>query len=286
MLLNARELTAHELELRRATCKPGTPRSASGIVVAPERRMSSLVTTLIAAAAELSVSAVRDTDVTSMSISSSMLSRFSATWRSHVLRCGCMSGGSRTTAQLPAPRERARREILRMTYPFESVSAVSSASAADSSASFGGLLSKSIDVLRHGLLRAQALAPACEQQNRRARRHRLDGRGNCAAVDVGHAQVGHHDVERSGLLAGSGERVDAGLAAVRSRHRVAFVIQHMQQRLRDQRIVVDHQQIQRSMRTQSRPASLQPPPQLGAALNCKRTVVPAPGALSISICAS
>ena len=78
MLLNARELTAHEFELRRATCTPGTPRSASGIVVAPERRMSSLVTTLTAAAAELRVSAVRDTDVTSMSISSSMLRRLSA----------------------------------------------------------------------------------------------------------------------------------------------------------------------------------------------------------------
>ena len=68
MLLNARELTAHEFELRRATCMPGTPRSASGMVVAPERRMSSLVTTLTAAAAELSVSAVRDTDVTSMAM--------------------------------------------------------------------------------------------------------------------------------------------------------------------------------------------------------------------------
>ena len=139
MLLNARELTAHEFELRRATCKPGTPRSASGIVVAPERRMSSLVTTLIAAAAELSVSAVRDTDVTSMSISSSMLRRFSAV--DAVMSCdaaACPLGHNNSAV---ASAEGASASgILRMTYPFESVSAVISASAADNSASFGGLL--------------------------------------------------------------------------------------------------------------------------------------------------
>jgi hypothetical protein len=76
MLLNPREATAQLLELRRATWMPGTPRNASGKLVAPERRMSSCVTTAIAAAAPPSGSAVRETDVTSIWLSSRMLSFF------------------------------------------------------------------------------------------------------------------------------------------------------------------------------------------------------------------
>jgi hypothetical protein len=63
-LLNPRELTAQVLDDWRPTCIPGTWRNASGIDVAPDRRMSSLVTTATAAAESPSRSAVRDTDVT------------------------------------------------------------------------------------------------------------------------------------------------------------------------------------------------------------------------------
>ena len=73
-LLNPRELIAQELALCCATCRPGTSRSASGRLVAPERRMCSLVTTAIAAAAPPRVSAVLETEVTLTSMSSSRLS--------------------------------------------------------------------------------------------------------------------------------------------------------------------------------------------------------------------
>jgi hypothetical protein len=51
-LLKPRDAIAQVFESRFATCKPGTPRKLSAIVVAPERRMSSFVTTVTAAAAD------------------------------------------------------------------------------------------------------------------------------------------------------------------------------------------------------------------------------------------
>src|SRR5438128_622016 len=57
---------------------PGSKRSASATLVAPERRISSLVTTATAAAAPPRLSLFLETDVTSISKSSSRLSFFSA----------------------------------------------------------------------------------------------------------------------------------------------------------------------------------------------------------------
>src|SRR3569833_605783 len=76
--LNPRERTDHEVDVSRATNRPGTNLRASGTVVAPERRMSSAVSIDTAAAAFRRLSGVLDTEVTSTSISCSMLSRLSA----------------------------------------------------------------------------------------------------------------------------------------------------------------------------------------------------------------
>src|SRR6185436_9508854 len=75
-LLKPRALTAQALAVCSPTWMPGTSRSASGMLVAPERRMVSRVTTATAAAASRNDSSVRDTDVISTFMSSSGLMRF------------------------------------------------------------------------------------------------------------------------------------------------------------------------------------------------------------------
>lgn len=62
-------VTEEDVELQMG--RQRSPRSASGIVVVPERRKSSLVRTATAAAASARVSRVRETEVTSVSDSSS-----------------------------------------------------------------------------------------------------------------------------------------------------------------------------------------------------------------------
>jgi hypothetical protein len=76
-VLNPRALIAQSCEFLRATSRLLASRSASGMLVAPERRMSSPVMTCIADAARASFSGRRDTDITSISISSSRLMRLS-----------------------------------------------------------------------------------------------------------------------------------------------------------------------------------------------------------------
>jgi hypothetical protein len=56
----------------RATCSPGTSRSASGIELAPERRMSSCVTTKTAAVALEAGSGRREVEVMRIRASSSI----------------------------------------------------------------------------------------------------------------------------------------------------------------------------------------------------------------------
>ena len=77
-MLKPRALIAQVLPSDWATCRLAASRSASGRLVAPERRMSSPVITVIAAAACESGSLRRETEVTSISISSSMLRPFSS----------------------------------------------------------------------------------------------------------------------------------------------------------------------------------------------------------------
>src|SRR5207248_578157 len=73
-LLNPRELMAQMLDVACATWSPGARRSASGMLVTPERRSSSLLMTAIAAAAPASGSSFLETEVTSTLDSSSRLS--------------------------------------------------------------------------------------------------------------------------------------------------------------------------------------------------------------------
>ncbi len=70
--LNPRTDTAHLFELICATWTPGASRSRSGIVVMPERRMSSWVITKTAAATSAARCSFRDADVISMFIRSSI----------------------------------------------------------------------------------------------------------------------------------------------------------------------------------------------------------------------
>ena len=72
--LNPRALMAQVLALICATSSPGTMRSKSGILVAPERRMSSWVITKIAAATCDNFCSFFETEVTSVFIRSSRLS--------------------------------------------------------------------------------------------------------------------------------------------------------------------------------------------------------------------
>src|SRR6185436_7908542 len=62
--LKPRAEIAHSLEPIAATCIPGTSRKASAIVVAPERRRSSLLKTKMAAGASVSLSDLLETEVT------------------------------------------------------------------------------------------------------------------------------------------------------------------------------------------------------------------------------
>ena len=71
--LKPREAIAHLFSSIRATSSPGASRSASGMLRAPERRISSCVITKIAAAALASVCSRFDTDVTFRFIRSSRL---------------------------------------------------------------------------------------------------------------------------------------------------------------------------------------------------------------------
>lgn len=69
---------AHWLALTCATCRLVASRDASGTLVAPEFRISSWVITWIADGTSVNFSGRLETDVTSRSISSSMLSFFSS----------------------------------------------------------------------------------------------------------------------------------------------------------------------------------------------------------------
>ncbi len=77
-VLKPRALIAQSCEFFCATCRLSANRSASGMLVAPERRMSSCVMTWIADAVPSSFSGWRDTEVTSTFISSSTLSCLSS----------------------------------------------------------------------------------------------------------------------------------------------------------------------------------------------------------------
>src|SRR5260370_12557913 len=72
-LVKPRMPIAHWLELMRATWTPGTRRRASGMLVAPERLMSSAVMTWMAAGGRNCGSSVLDTEVTLVCASSSRL---------------------------------------------------------------------------------------------------------------------------------------------------------------------------------------------------------------------
>ena len=103
---------AHLFSSMRATCTPGTSRRASGMLVAPERRMSSCVMTKMAAAASATFCVRLDTDVTCMFIRSSTLmvvtsiafcagalaTNSSATMASATARRTCVSLSARSTS--------------------------------------------------------------------------------------------------------------------------------------------------------------------------------------------
>src|SRR3569833_43074 len=71
--LNPRMLIAHELALICATLTPGTTRRRSGILLVPERRISSSEITKIAAPVLETDSSLRETEVTRIFIRSSRL---------------------------------------------------------------------------------------------------------------------------------------------------------------------------------------------------------------------
>jgi hypothetical protein len=80
--------------------------------------------------------------------------------------------------------------------------------------------------------------------DRRRRRCLLDGRGDPAAVDARHAEVGDHQRVHTAAGDRGRERVDAGLAAGGRLDRVALGFEHIAQRADQDRVVVDHQDAQ------------------------------------------
>jgi hypothetical protein len=110
VLLKPRAVMAYWLASARATWRLGARRSTSGRLVAPERRMSSLVMTKADAATSESRSARRDTEVTTTLASSSRLSR------SRSLSSGTADAiaGAAVAAR---PMARAQRTAARMVAP-------------------------------------------------------------------------------------------------------------------------------------------------------------------------
>jgi hypothetical protein len=111
-LLKPRAVIAHLLPSICATWRPGTMRRASGIEVAPERRMSSPVRTVTAAGASATLCARFETEVTSTSRRSSMLIAPRSVTASLV--AAAAAGGSRSSAAHHAgqrPRRRAERGV-------------------------------------------------------------------------------------------------------------------------------------------------------------------------------
>src|SRR5690242_12807870 len=109
MLLKPRELTAQLLAVCSPTWMPGTRRSASGRVVAPDRRMISGVTTATAAAASRRDSSVRETEVTSTVMSSSKLMRLSDS-RGGVELLFASAHGAASAPQMSTPDPAMRTE--------------------------------------------------------------------------------------------------------------------------------------------------------------------------------
>jgi hypothetical protein len=85
-LLKPRMEIVHECPLLLATSTPGAIRSACGMLLAPERRMSARVITNTAAGASMAASSRRETEVTRTRPSSSMLSSSKA-----IARCSTAS---------------------------------------------------------------------------------------------------------------------------------------------------------------------------------------------------
>src|SRR2546422_10148937 len=114
VLLKPRAEIAQVLASDCATSKPGTIRNASAMLVTPERRMSSLVMTAIAAAASESFSGFFDTEVTSISNNSSRLRFFSSVgdWMLSLV-CADVRGPAKTNAATPA-NETMRRTQTRI----------------------------------------------------------------------------------------------------------------------------------------------------------------------------
>ena len=110
--LKPRIETAHLLASILATSTPGTIRSSSGTLVAPERRMSSGPMTNTAAAASATRCGRLDTEVTSTSISSSRLSLVKSTsaapWASAEASVAAVAA-----ATSPASDARDRRRLRR-----------------------------------------------------------------------------------------------------------------------------------------------------------------------------
>ena len=105
-----------------------------------------------------------------------------------------------------------------------------------------------IDVRRNVAVFHESLTPAGQQHDRRRGRSAFDGSSDAAAIDVRHAEIRDHHVERLVESMCVGEGVDARLPAVGGRHLVTVALQRGAQRFEHQRIVVDDEDGQRARR--------------------------------------
>src|SRR5437016_168786 len=74
---------------------------------------------------------------------------------------------------------------------------------------FGRFAKHEIYVCWNVPLGRQTLAPAGQQYHRRPGRYALDRRSHPAAIDMGHAKVGHHHGKRLVVVLGGPEKIDA-----------------------------------------------------------------------------
>ena len=175
--------------------------------------------------------------------------------------------------------------FMRITAP-RRLSAVSSASAARSSAVLGGLLSTRSTCGGISSFGHQPLPPARQQNHRRGRRGRFDGGGDFAPVHVRHPQVGDHDRERFARCCAATKCIDARLPAVGSDDVMAVACQRVAQRFDQERIIVHDEDAQGAGRAAAGPADGPAIPRPEQPMGRRRRmVVPLPGSLSISISA-
>ncbi len=143
-----------------------------------------------------------------------------------------------------------------------------------------------IHMERSAPIRNGPLSPTRQQYDDRVGGRGLHRGADLAPINVGHPEIGYHDGKRIPLCVCRKESVDTSLAAARRNDGMAIALERVVQRFEQHRIVVHDQDPQiRRHRTHRRGLIGHSGCAGRPAEKLKRTVVPWPTALSMSISA-